>query len=197
MQDLALELTAATLTTASVLTAIRERWTTWLYAAGSALLYLYVYYAAGLHVSAQMQFVYLGLSAYGLYKWRRGEKGGKAAGAERVKWASRPVRLAAMGILLGLMGVLYYLNQGSAGAEYVLYDAFLVSASVTAQGLMTHKYVECWALWVVVNIGYLPLLFAGELWFTLAVYMFLFYFTVKGAREWYQQLNSVNQVTPV
>ena len=186
------ELLGALLTAASVITAVHERWTTWLFAAGSAVLYAFVYWEAGLHVSAQIQAIYLISSVYGLHAWRT--KGGQPGTEERIKRAGPRVRWGIVGAVGGGTAVLYFLNRGSAGAEHVLWDALLVMTAITAQLLMTRKYVECWWLWIFVNVGYLPMLYFQGLWFTFGVYILLGYYTLRGARDWYRQLNHHSRV---
>ena len=177
--QLLLEIIGAGLTLASVLTAVREHRATWLFAGGSAVLYAFVYWRAGLPVSAEVQLVYLVSSVYGWLHW------GDATGRLRPRSGSLRLRLVTPAVTLGLAAALYRLNGGATAGAAVGYDALLVAAALTAQLLMTRKYISCWWYWLVVNLGYLPLLYGQQLWVTLAVYLVLLPQTVRGARDWY------------
>lgn len=183
---LLVEIIGSLLTLASVLTAAREQRVTWLFAAGSAILYAYVYWTAGLRVSAEIQAIYLASSIYGLYSW-----GATDHPAVPIQTGSLPMRLLTVGWIATLTTLLYFLNDGG---DYVLYDALLVAAAITAQLLMTRKYISCWWYWIVVNVGYLPLFYLQELWPTLIVYVILLPYTLYGARTWYGKLNRPNTV---
>ena len=174
------------LTLASVYTAAREHRSTWWFAAGSAVVYAYVYWTVGLRVSAEIQVVYLASSVYGLYTW-----GALAPAAVPIQTGTLRLRLLTLAWIVGLSTLLYYLNDGGA---YVHVDAFLVATAITAQLLMTRKYISCWWYWIIVNVGYLPLLYLQALWPTLVVYLILLPYTVYGALSWYGKLSRPNTV---
>ena len=181
-----LEIIGALLTLASVLTAAREHRSTWLFAGASALLYAYVYWTAGLRVSAEIQAVYLASSIYGLYHWGAADRPTLPIRAGNLR-----LRLLTVAWIGALTTLLSWLNPGG---DYVLYDAFLVSAAITAQLLMTRKFISCWWYWILVNVGYLPLFYLQELWPTLVIYALLLPYTLWGARTWYAKLNRPPQV---
>lgn len=183
---LLLEIIGSLLTLASVVTAAREQRVTWFFAAGSALLYAYVYWTAGLRVSAEIQAVYLGTSIYGLYTW-----GTENRPAVPIQTGNPAFRLLTICWIVALATLLFHVNDGG---DYIILDTLLVAAAITAQLLMTRKYVSCWWYWIAVNMGYLPLLYLQELWPTLVVYALLLPYTVYGARSWYAKLNAPTQL---
>ena len=63
-------------------------------------------------------------------------------------------------------------------------DASVAVLSVTAQILLARRYLENWALWVVVNLLSIGLYAARELWLTLILYVIFLGLATWGLVEW-------------
>ena len=190
-----IELIGATMTMLSVIYAVSEKWITWIWSSLSALFYLYIYVAAGLYVSAEIQILYLIISLYGLTRWYR--KSSDENHKEQIKAGSWLVNFLTATCIVALALILFVLNKDADGARLVLFDSVLVATAIVAQYLMARKYINCWVLWIIVNIGYLPILYMQELWISFGLYIFLFYFTCKGAIDWHRKLKNINKASLV
>jgi len=189
MQEIWVELIGATMTMLNVIYSVLEKWITWIWASLSALFYLYIYWSAGLLASAEIQVIYLLLSIYGLFRWRL--KTATEVPKEQIKSGNKYFNfLTFLGVLI-LTALLFFINNSTNSNEnLILYDSLLVAAAITAQYLMTKKYISCWILWIFVNIGYLPILYLQGLWISFGLYIFLLFFTFKGAQVWYHKLKA-------
>lgn len=170
----------------SVLYALKEVWTTWVWAILGALFYAYIYYTAGLWVSAEIQLLYLGISFYGLARWQENPESRQSK--EQIKKGNAKVH-SLSGLGIGLLSTgLYCLNAPSNGSPLIFYDSVLVASAIVAQYLMVKKYLSCWYLWIFVNVAYLPLFYQQQLYASLGLYVVLFYFTILGTMEWHRKL---------
>ena len=183
MDDMLIEFIGALMTFLSVISAVKEQRVTWIWAILSAVFYAYIYWSAGLWVSAEVQAVYFGISLYGLVRWRKDAETQRPK--EQIKsgtYLTHLVTLLAVGILTT---ALVYLNHHFKGAKQLVFDSLLVACAIVAQGLMAKKYLACWYLWIMANIGYIVLFVLQELWISLILYVILFYFTLQGFRKWH------------
>ena len=68
-QSTIIEFVGAAMTFLNVIYAIKERWISWVWAILSAAFYCFIYWDAGLVVSAEIQVLYFIISLYGLSRW--------------------------------------------------------------------------------------------------------------------------------
>lgn len=184
-----IELIGASMTYLSVVSAVKEQRVTWLWAILSAAFYAYIYWSAGLWVSAEVQVVYFGISLYGLARWQKDTTTQQPK--EQIKSGTYRAHLQTVLAVAVLTSALVYFNRLFKDAEWLIFDATLVATSIVAQWLMAKKYLGCWYLWIIVNLGYLGLFVLQELWISLALYLVLFYFTLKGFREWHYKFKMI------
>ncbi|MEO1050535.1 MAG: nicotinamide riboside transporter PnuC [Bacteroidota bacterium] len=189
-QATVVELVGATMTFLNVIYAVKEKWVTWIWAILSAGFYCYIYWNAGLVVSAEIQVLYFAISIYGLSRWWT--KSETQQPKEYIKSSSLVFKLVTISFTLLLAVVLYYINSGIDQAETIVFDAILVSSAIVAQWLTAKKYIFCWYLWIFVNLGYLPLFYIQELWVSLILYSILMYFTYQGFKEWHVKLKAAS-----
>jgi nicotinamide mononucleotide transporter len=69
-------------------------------------------------------------------------------------------------------------------AALPLADAGIAGASVAAQWLQARRRVECWALWVLANIGAVIVYPQRGLYWTTALYALFLGLALWGWREW-------------
>jgi nicotinamide mononucleotide transporter len=64
------------------------------------------------------------------------------------------------------------------------WDAFPTAASITGQWLLGRKYIENWAVWLLVNTVSVGLLAYKQLWLTAMLYSLFVGLSVWGWRSW-------------
>src|SRR5215217_73404 len=146
-----LELTAVIFGIVSVLLSVRQNIWSWPTALVNVALFFALFYKEGLYSDMGLQVVYFVLSLYGWYEWLYGGKEKTALVVTRTPARAWPI--------LAVIGVVFWLADGTLaarapGSSLPYVDALLVTISLVAQYLMTRKWLENWALWVVVDIGY-------------------------------------------
>ena len=176
-----LEWTAATITALSVYLAAREDIWNWPTAIVSVVMYIVVYMRAGLYSDAGLQLFYLGMSIYGWYEWLYGGAGHTELHVTRASgrvWA-----------WCAAIGVAFWALDGTVmsrvnGVAFPYIDAGTTTVSLIAQWMMTRKLLENWALWILVNVVYVPVLVVKHLFPTAILYSVLLLLAIKGLVDW-------------
>ncbi|MGH8433243.1 MAG: nicotinamide riboside transporter PnuC, partial [Pseudomonas sp.] len=99
-------------------------------------------------------------------------------------------RLSRGGLLLSLLvgsagslGLGYLMaNYTDAAAPWM--DAALTAFSLVAQVWMAQKRVECWPLWIALDILFVGLFVSKTLYLTAALYAIFTLIAVQGWRDW-------------
>lgn len=154
----------------------------------SCLLYAEVFRDAKLYSDMLLQGVYAAFALYGWWNWR---KGVQEEGEVRVQ------HLPVSGLLLGLLsGVVGSCLLGGLMARYTnaplpYWDSSLTSFSLVAQIWSARKYIENWALWLLVDVVYTAIFIYKNLYLTAGLYAFFVFLAAWGWRSWSQSLGQL------
>jgi nicotinamide mononucleotide transporter len=152
----------------------------------NVVLFIVVFHGARLYAAMGLQVVYVALSIYGWYSWRRG---GPGHGGLRVRRA--PARLLAALISLGAVSaiVLGTTLHRHTDASLPFLDASLTSFSLVAQGMQARKLIENWVLWLAVDVCYVAMYAYKALFLTAGLYAVFFGLAVMGYVEWRRSMS--------
>jgi nicotinamide mononucleotide transporter len=176
-----LELVGAVIGVVSVLLSVRENVWSWPTALVNVALYSVLFFKTGLYSEMGLQVVYFILSVYGWYEWLYGGRGKTALTVTRTPLKRWPI--------LAVIAVVFWIVDGTAmshapGVSLPYVDASLVAISLVAQYLMTKKYLENWALWIVVDVAYVAMFTYKGLVLTAANYAVYLGLAVAGHIAW-------------
>jgi len=176
-----LELFAAALGVVAVWLTVKQNPWGWPVGLVMVLLYSWIFFEVKLYSDMLLQVIYAALQLYGWWQWTRG-------GDTR---QGRPVSQLPMGSMLrGLsIGALGSLLLGAAMAHWTdaaqpWLDAALTAFSLVAQLWMAQKRVQCWPLWIAVDVIFVGLFLYKALYLTAALYGLFTLLAVQGWREW-------------
>ncbi len=181
-----LEVAAAVATLVNVWLLVRNNIWNWAWGVASVVLYGLVFWRSRLWSSTGLQVLYyLPMQGYGWWVWLRGGPTHhddlpitRLSTRSRIAWTLATLPLAA---LLGW-------GMSFTGAQQSMVDALVTAVSVSGQYLQTHKKIEHWFCWVVVNGLYaLWLLPRQQLWVSAALYLLLLGMAVQGWRQWLRE----------
>jgi nicotinamide mononucleotide transporter len=180
-----LELVAAAFGVLAVYLGTRENILSWPTALVNVGLYTVVFYQARLYADMGLQVVYFALSLYGWYEWKFGGENRTVLAVTR---ASRR-----LWVVLGVVNLVAWLTLGtllarSTNAAIPYLDSLLTTTSLCAQLMMTRKILENWAVWIVVDVLYVPMFVSRGLYATAALYAIFLVLAVMGWREWKRSL---------
>lgn len=145
------------------------------------VLYSWIFWQARLFSEMLLQLIYAALQLYGWYQWLRG-----GVQKQQREVSSLPLSLIRLHLIIGLiisltLGALMS-NYTSANLPWL--DAALTGFSLVGQYWMAKKYLQCWSLWVVVDVIYIGMFSLAGLYLTAALYAVFTGLAVWGWLQW-------------
>ncbi|ALI04305.1 nicotinamide riboside transporter PnuC [Pseudomonas sp. FW306-02-F02-AA] len=176
-----LELFAAALGVIAVWLTVKQNPWCWPIGLVMVLLYSWFFFEVKLYSDMLLQVIYAGLQLYGWWQWTRA---GEAQHGRQVTQLDGRSMWA--GLAVGAVGSLLL---GAAMAHWTdaaqpWLDAALTSFSLVAQLWMAQKRLQCWPLWIAVDVIFVGLFIYKGLYLTAALYGLFTLIAVQGWREW-------------
>jgi nicotinamide mononucleotide transporter len=175
------EAAAVVLAIGYLVLAIRENRWCWPAGFGSALLYLVVFYEAGLYMQSALQLFYASVAVYGWWAWKPQPDGGVSLTIQR--WPLQWHGMAAAAIASLTLGSGWLLVQYSDAALPYM-DSFVTWSAVLATWMVARKLLENWYYWLVIDAVSLGLYAAQGLWLTVALFSVYLVLAVVGLWQW-------------
>ena len=154
----------------------------------SVVVYAVVFVEVKLYSDAALQIIYIFLQAYGWYIWLR---------TGPTPLVQRPVTriagtIAASYFAAGVAATsaVGYLMATRTDAALPYWDAGTTVFSLVAQWLMARKVLECWALWIAVDVVYVGIYLAKELRLTALLYVIFIALACYGWQQWHSALRN-------
>lgn len=184
-----LELFAAALGVIAVWLTVKQNPWCWPIGLLMVLLYSWIFFEVKLYSDMLLQVVYAVLQLYGWWQWTRG---GRQQHGRLVSRLSRGGLL--LSLLIGSVGSLGlgYLMASYTDAAAPWMDAALTAFSLVAQVWMAQKRVECWPLWIALDVLFVGLFISKALYLTAALYAVFTLLAVQGWRDWRRDPALVN-----
>lgn len=176
-----LELFAAALGVIAVWLTVKQNPWCWPIGLVMVLLYTWIFFEVKLYSDMLLQVVYAVLQLYGWWQWTR--RGQVASGRAVTHLGNGPL-LASLAA-----GALVSLALGAAMAHFTdaaqpWLDAALTGFSLVAQVWMAQKRVQCWPLWILLDVIFVGLFLYKGLYLTAALYALFTLLAVQGWRDW-------------
>lgn len=176
-----LEWFAVILSALSVWLTVKQNIWCWPVGLVGVLLLGWVFRDAHFYSQMALQGVYGVLQLYGWWQWTR---------PDDVREARKVSLLDPSRVSLGLLaGLLVSVALGSAmstwtDGEQPWLDASLAGFSLVAQWWMAQKRVQCWVLWIVIDLVSVGLFLWQGLYLTAGLYALFTLLAIQGLREW-------------
>jgi nicotinamide mononucleotide transporter len=176
-----LELIASALGVLAVWLTVRQNIWCWPIGLVMVLMYGWIFFDGRLYSNMLLQGVYAALQLYGWWQWTRGGNAHQGVSVSR---------LDSRGLLLGLASgaagalLLGYLMAAYTDAAAPWQDAALSAFSLVAQVWMARKKLECWPLWIVLDLLYVALFLHYQLYLTAALYGLFTLLACSGWLAW-------------
>jgi nicotinamide mononucleotide transporter len=181
-----LEIFAFALALAMVGCNIREIHWGWPLAIISSLMYFALFWRSKLYGDASLQIFFAVVALWGWSQWLRGVRAdGSALQVARLSRRGLVLTFAASALLWPATG-LFLAHYTDTDVPW--WDAFPTAVSLVGQFLLGRKYVENWAVWIVVNIVSVGLFAYKHLWLTVILYSVFVVLSVVGWRAWQSKL---------
>jgi nicotinamide mononucleotide transporter len=158
----------------------------------SILLYMVVFFRAGLLSDALLQVFFVIFTLYGWWHWWRGVR---EEGEVRIV----PITLPGMAVALALGAVGSFVlgtlaKHLHAALPYL--DAVLMSYSLVANWWQARKHIANWWLWIAVDVVYIGEYLYKDLWATALLYAAFVPLAALGLRDWRRASSQLSEARP-
>lgn len=158
----------------------------WPLAIASSLLYVLLFWNSRLYGDAGLQVFFAAIAVWGWWQWLHGtDVSGGALHVHRLGARGRWIAAAAFAVGWPAIGL--FLRRFT-DTDVPWWDAFPTALSVVGQWLLGRKYIENWAVWIVVNVVSTALFAYKGLWLTVVLYAVFIGMSAIGWRAWQQRL---------
>lgn len=190
------------LAVAMVWCSIRELHWSWPLAMASSILYFFVFQGSQLYGEAALQVVFAVLALWGWWQWLRPAPAPAIETDGAPSTPSAPLPSPALHIrtlssrgrwqalLAGLLlwPLLALFLQQFTDTDVPWGDGLVTALSLVGQYLLGRKYLENWAVWLLVNTLSMGLFAYKALWLTVLLYGIFAVMSVIGWRTWQRQI---------
>jgi nicotinamide mononucleotide transporter len=167
---------------------IREIHWGWPLAIVSSLMYLAIFWRSKLYGDAALQVFFAVVALWGWFQWLRGVRAdGSALRVARLSGRGLMAVVAACAVLWPATG--WFLLTWT-DTDVPWWDAFPTAVSLVGQFLLGRKYLENWAVWIVVNTVAVGLFATKGLWLTVGLYLVFIALSFVGWRTWHARLEA-------
>lgn len=179
-----------------VVCSVRQWHWAWPLAMSSSVLYGVVFFQNRLYGESLLQGLFVVLALWGWWQWLR-RLPSNATGSDspqpqvqttlNVRSVRRLTRRAwawtVFSCVLLWLGLSLTLHRYT-DSDVPLWDGLTTAGSIVAQVLMGYKFLENWALWLLINLVSIALFAHKSLGLTAALYAVLAFMSVLGWRQW-------------
>ena len=144
--------------------------------------YVYISLRGNYYAFGGMNVIFALVAAYGWFGWSKSSK--KRGGEIHISHLAPALRwIVAAFICVGTLG-LGYLLELTGEARFPYYDAFAATCSLSAQWMLSRKYIENWIFWILADIVYLSFFIKDGIWPSVVLFTVFIFLAIKGWIEW-------------
>jgi len=167
---------------AGVYLSIKERILAWPLFILCYAAYVYISFRGSYYAFGGMNVIFVFVAAYGWFNWSESSK--KSGGEIRISHLAPAYRwIVAAFICVGTLG-LGRLLESTEEARLPYYDAFATTCALSAQWMLSRKYIENWIFWIFADIVYLSFFFNDRIWPSVILFIVFILLAIKGWIEW-------------
>jgi nicotinamide mononucleotide transporter len=174
------EILAVALGLGYLLLAIREQRSCWLAGGLASLIFLGIFWRAGLLMQAILQLFYIGMAIHGWWHWREDRSEDRL----RVSRSSLREQFALLLSLALLSLTTLQLRAGFDDAQAIL-DTVTSWGGVLATWMVARKKLEAWVYWIVIDAATVVLYIDAELLPSSALYALYTMLAFVGWKQWW------------
>ena len=158
----------------------------WLWITGVIMpvIYMFVYWDAGLYADFGMQVYYALAAIYGLAVWKWGKKRNQTTQEMPITHVKRSLLLPSLFLFLTAWGVLYLILSNLTNSTVPVLDSFGNALSFIGLWWLARKYLEQWWIWVVVDTELSALYVCKGIPFTAGLYALYVVIAIAGVFKW-------------
>ncbi|WP_243316908.1 nicotinamide riboside transporter PnuC [Geothrix paludis] len=166
---------------------VRENIWNWPIGIANNLVFIALFYRAGLYADVGLQAFYVAISIYGWWSWLHG---GRDHGALTVSRIRLPAAISLALAVAATTAVLAWLLRHFTNSTVPVLDSLITALSLAAQFMMTRKWLENWLVWIAANCLSVGLLIYKGLYVTSGLYLVYQVLCVLGWVAWRRALRA-------
>ena len=144
--------------------------------------YVYISFRGNYYAFVGMNVIFAFVSAYGWVVWSKSSK--KSVGEIRISHLAPAIRwIVAVFICVGTLG-LGCLLESTGEARLPYCDAFAATCALSAQWMLSRKYIENWIFWMLTDLVYLCFFLNDRIWPSVVLFAVFTFLAIKGWIEW-------------
>jgi nicotinamide mononucleotide transporter len=188
-----LEFFGTLLNLGSVWLVVRNNIWTWPVGNIGVLIFAIIFYQIRLYSDLILQIYFLITGFYGWWAWIYLKKAGDAGKHVEITGTSQRAKgIYFLIIAAGTAGMGYamaHIHQWlpvyfPKPASFPFFDALVAVMSFTANLLMAHKKIDCWYLWIIVDVFSIGLYGAKGVYFIALLYLVFLFLAIRGSINW-------------
>ncbi|MDD5164882.1 MAG: nicotinamide riboside transporter PnuC [Patescibacteria group bacterium] len=181
--------------------AAKNKILTWPIGIVGIILYLFLFYQIQLYSDFFEQIYFLITSFYGWFLWRKIMSKNKSSESKQLQISYNALKNNIIVISLIILGTvltgyfmqhihLYFPKIFPVQASFPFLDALTTVMSFIAQFLMAKRKIECWYLWILVDIIGIGLYYIKGVKFISLEYLIFLCLAIKGLVDWQKQYHN-------
>lgn len=169
----------------------------WLWITGIIMpvVYMFVYWDAGLYADFGMQVYYALAAIYGLVVWKWGKKRNQTTQEMPITHVKRSLLLPSLFLFLTAWGALYLILVTLTNSTVPVLDSFGNALSFIGLWWLARKYLEQWWIWVVVDVELSALYVYKGIPFTAGLYALYVFIAIAGFFKWRKMMHQPQKPT--
>ncbi len=169
----------------------------WLWITGIIMpvVYMFVYWDAGLYADFGMQVYYALAAIYGLAVWKWGKKRNQTTQEMPITHVKRSLLLPSLFLFLTAWGALYLILATLTNSTVPVLDSFGNALSFIGLWWLARKYLEQWWIWVVVDAELSALYVYKGIPFTAGLYALYVVIAIAGFFKWRKMMHQLQKPT--
>lgn len=167
---------------AGVYLSIKEKTIAWLFFIICYSAYVYLSFEAGLFAALLMNSIFIVISIYGWLSWTKSTQ--VVDTANKVGNVPRSLLYRVLFFILILTVVLGWTLNAYTEAYLPYLDAFATSCAITAQWMLSRKYIENWICWICADSIYIYLWGVQGYYVSVGLFVIFIGLAIKGWFEW-------------
>ena len=145
-------------------------------------IYIHISFRGGYYAFGGMNIIFALVAAYGWFGWSKSSN--KSGGEIRISHLAPTHRwIVAAFICVGTLG-LGCLLELTGDARLPYYDAFAATCALSAQWMLSRKYIENWIFWMLADTVYLSFFLIDRIWPSVVLFAAFIFLAIKGWIEW-------------
>jgi nicotinamide mononucleotide transporter len=166
----------------------RQHILNWPLGLANNVLWCVLFWHSKLYADSVLQVCFFVLGVYGWYTWLFGGAGARNSLPVR-RTTRREWTWLSLSVCIATVGLGTFLD-GQTDSPVPFWDASILTLSLAATYGQAQKAIECWWVWIAVDVISVPLYISRSLYPTAALYVVFGVLCVIGLREWRQALRA-------